>query len=396
MAIQAHVDRLKDGVPAWNEWRQQNQKLQPDLSQADLSKVVLRDADLSHSDLRETKFYVADLSGANLVGANLENANLYGAKLKSCSLERANFSNANLFGANLGGAEIKECTFDNAFMAQASLKQVTVKSKFLAIRIARNANVTSFRSADLSGADFREADLSWATTLQGADLKRARFGGAKLSGADLRGADLSDVTDLEFDENPYQGARISAHASDRWSVLRRKYTGPNMLINLILFLLFLAPLVAKGGALSAVSYLEQQMIDAGVFAQTTSCSSAIGGTIKGVVNGQQIELHCQSMPMWKLLLGFGGPYGIWMPILTSILIVYQIGRSLLTREVSLLRDAEERSSVSPSREGLFAYPNLYRVHLVLQVIFWISLVTFLLRAVEFLFLTDVIFRGNAP
>ena len=62
--------------------------------------------------------------------------------------------------------------------------------------------------------------------------------------------------------------------SDRWSVLRRKYTGINMLINLVFFLLFLVPLVVKGSALQGLSYFKQQMIDAGIFAETTRCSSA--------------------------------------------------------------------------------------------------------------------------
>lgn len=55
-----------------------------------------------------------------------------------------------------------------------------------------------------------------------------------------------------------------------------------------------------------------------------------------------------------------------------------------------MRDAEERSGISPPRDGIFAYPRLYRVHQVLSVIFLIGTAAFALRAVEFLFLTEVI------
>jgi len=383
MADREHVAKLKQGVTAWNEWRRQSYDGRIDLTGADLSGLDLRKANLGD----------ADLSNAKLIKANLEHALLYNATLQSCSLNRANFSFANLFGADLSRCAIRACKFDNAFMPQAKLVRATVNDS-LAIMIGPNANTTSFIGADLGGADFRKADLSFETTLRGADLGGARFDGAKLKGADLTDANLSDARGFEFDQNPCRGARISAHAKDRWSVLRRKYTGINMLINLVFFLLFLAPLVVKGSALQGLSYFQQQMIDAGIFAETTRCSSATGGVIKGNINGRQIETPCQSMPMWKLLLGFRGPYGIWMPILSIILILYQIGRYRLTLEVSSLRDAEERSGVSPPQEGLLAYPNLYRAHLVLQVVYWISLFTFMLRAIEFLFLTDVTLRGN--
>ena len=57
MANQEHLDILKQGVEAWNEWRESN------------PKITTRD--LSGADLIE-----ANLSGANLIGANLIEANL--------------------------------------------------------------------------------------------------------------------------------------------------------------------------------------------------------------------------------------------------------------------------------------------------------------------------------
>jgi hypothetical protein len=57
-------------------------------------------------------------------------------------------------------------------------------------------------------------------------------------------------------------------------------------------------------------------------------------------------------------------------------VAYQVARDLLTRQISLMRDAEERSGISPPKDDWFAYPQLsaalYRVHLVLSVIVWIA------------------------
>ena len=42
MANQEHVDRLLQGVEVWNQWRQKNPKINPDLIDVDLSGALLR------------------------------------------------------------------------------------------------------------------------------------------------------------------------------------------------------------------------------------------------------------------------------------------------------------------------------------------------------------------
>ena len=63
----------------------------------------------------------------------------------------------------------------------------------------------------------------------------------------------------------------------------------------------------------------------------------------------------------------------------------------MTNQISLMRDAEERSGVSPSRRGIFAYPKLFRVHQMLEVMLFVTLAAFAIRAWEFLS-TAVILR----
>jgi len=95
MANKEHLAILRQGVEAWNRWREKNPTIRPDLSVADLIRANLSGADLSGADLS-----VADLSGANLMGADLREANLGVADL----------SGADLNGADLSGASVKLAT----------------------------------------------------------------------------------------------------------------------------------------------------------------------------------------------------------------------------------------------------------------------------------------------
>ena len=86
MASEEHLKILKQGVEAWNEWREKNLQITPDLSKANLYKANLYEADLSEAHLCQANLYAADLSKANLSAAdltevNLSKANLYKAKL---------------------------------------------------------------------------------------------------------------------------------------------------------------------------------------------------------------------------------------------------------------------------------------------------------------------------
>lgn len=142
MANPEHLAILNQGIVVWNQWRRENSKILPDLSEANLRK--------------------ADLQGANLNGANLRKADLYGATLEATRLARANLRRANLRRANLRRA---------------------------------NLQVANLRRADLSGAELERADLSGAdltgTNLRTADLTGTNLQAANLSGANLSGANLA-------------------------------------------------------------------------------------------------------------------------------------------------------------------------------------------------------------
>jgi len=80
MANEEHLKILKQGVEAWNEWREKNPQITPDLSTANLNKADLYEADLNKANLNKADLSAADLSAADLSAADLSGANFSGAQ----------------------------------------------------------------------------------------------------------------------------------------------------------------------------------------------------------------------------------------------------------------------------------------------------------------------------
>ena len=89
MANVEQLKLIKQGVERWNQWREQNSNIKPDLSESDLRQAYLQKANLSHANLNKVKLQFSNLTGANL---------------KETSLKKAKFQEANLQSANLEGA----------------------------------------------------------------------------------------------------------------------------------------------------------------------------------------------------------------------------------------------------------------------------------------------------
>ena len=87
MANKEHVAKLKEGVEAWNLWRDQYDQTFPDLSRADLSgadlhKINLSRAHLEGTNLSDTLIEHGDFTG----GAFLNDANLINSHMSWCRL----------------------------------------------------------------------------------------------------------------------------------------------------------------------------------------------------------------------------------------------------------------------------------------------------------------------
>ncbi len=127
MANSEHLARLKEeGVKAWNDWREANEEIVPDLRVADLGGANLYGADLGGADLYGADLIGADLSRADLGVANLIEANLSRANLVGgTDLTGANLTGADLTGADLSGAYISGTIFgDNDLSDVKGLESV--------------------------------------------------------------------------------------------------------------------------------------------------------------------------------------------------------------------------------------------------------------------------------
>ncbi|MDM8552420.1 pentapeptide repeat-containing protein [Desulfobacterales bacterium HSG2] len=109
MANEEHLRILKQGIEAWNEWREKNPDTEPDLRRADLIWAHLEKADLREVYLRGAKLDRADLGRADIRGADLR-----GAKLRKANLNSANLANTDIRGTDFKGAKFADADFSNA------------------------------------------------------------------------------------------------------------------------------------------------------------------------------------------------------------------------------------------------------------------------------------------
>jgi uncharacterized protein YjbI with pentapeptide repeats len=207
MANQEQLEIVKQGVQAWNKWREKNPEAKVDLSGADLNRANLSGVNLVGVNFIGAKFNEADLSEAklskaNLYGAYLFRAHLSGADLRVADLHGANLHSANLFeaklaGADLFGANLTETSLSGADLTGANLHGATLPSA--------NLNKANFSEADLSEASigetiFANVDLSQTYGLESVDhmlpstissdtIQRAK---GEIPDVFLRGCGLSD------------------------------------------------------------------------------------------------------------------------------------------------------------------------------------------------------------
>ena len=144
-----HVEIVKKGAAAIEEWRRKHPKTTLQLSKSQLIKANLANSNLSKVVLYKADLFQADLSRANLSKADVSCANLFGANLTGANLDKANLSVSNLIHVNLAGASL----------VGANLRKVDLS--------AANLSKTNLSGADLTASylhypDFLETNLSSA------------------------------------------------------------------------------------------------------------------------------------------------------------------------------------------------------------------------------------------
>lgn len=126
LAKQQHLAILREGVPRWNEWRQENPEIRPMLFECDLTRPALGGIGLSRANFANTVLINAKLRAQELQGANFHEANLGGADMTDALLICANFCRADLYGTVLHGADLTNANLQGAQLAKTNLKDATL------------------------------------------------------------------------------------------------------------------------------------------------------------------------------------------------------------------------------------------------------------------------------
>lgn len=317
-----------------------------DFEDAHLDYVWLNDACLQNARLGGAKIRHAHLSSSHLEdsylrGVHFEHTDLYGAHLK-----RAVLIGAHLEHASLGGADLEDATLTNANLQHAWLAgpqcQETYGSSF-GIDMGRDFPVHDSSSGLADGARLSRAILIDAN-LENAKLIGVDFTDAHLGRANLERAQVRGAIGLLFDENRFDGIHIEGDATDPWSTLRRKYTGPWFFIHLLLLGLFFVPYVARTLTLTAQSRLQEWSIAEGRAVDDRMTQLSLPRVLHRPFWDEFI-LHRAYRPAIWIALGLHK--GSWQIILALIVVIYNLLRGYLTLRVGLLRDAEERSKITP-------------------------------------------------
>ena len=306
--------------------------------------------------------------------------------LEHAWLDHGHFEGVNLAGAHLehsrfNNARLEHAVFRRACMERAQLARATLSHADFTLATLRHAN---FREAELESVDFREA------ILEDADLRSARLDGARLGGARLDRADVRGAFDLTFDDTHVDRLRINGDAPDRWSVLRRTYTGPRFLLNLLLLIGFLLPYGARVVYLSALSETREAVQQAVVTAEETlsQAEERLGAENRTIAAMRDwIESfdrsHREVPAVWVLI---GGSKGWLYLAMTLAIVAYNALRAHLTLKVSALRDGEESSHITPPSAS---YSGLYKQHLFASILYWVSVGSLVWSTGEWLWTTRV-------
>lgn len=387
MADQNHIDEWDKGVQSWNQWRQGNPDIVPDLSghpfeNYDINNANLRGSKLVGCTITKYNFNNCDLEEACFDQSNISDSNFGADKLEKLSFVRANLKNIT-FTTNDG---LHACVFNLATLNNVEFTDgKLVACDFLA---TKSQEKLSFESATLEKVNFSGANFL------GASFKGATFKDCTLSRADLTGANFLGAKGHVFDQTNIRGAIHSPGADDGWSILRRKYTGVMMVLHITLATVFFLPYLASvvyWTGLNQVQYatskLSGQFVAVGkALALSTQPAVRAAGTtlMRAKPPTPCFAEKCRNVSMAALVIGFGPKepvFGFDTSILlfgmSLFMLVYNVFRALLTYKVVPLREEELITGTTPPIEN---YRWMTHIHNnFMRWAMWVALVVFLVN-----------------
>ncbi|UZR98267.1 pentapeptide repeat-containing protein [Chondrinema litorale] len=123
-----------DGATKWNEWRDVNKNIIPQLCNIDFTKL---EENYKKNHLKEIGYFRLDQF--NLINTNFSNSNLKNISFDGADLRSAQFRNANLEGANFRNTKLDGVDFSNA-----NLKHVAFQ---------KSTGVFKYKNADFGGGN---------------------------------------------------------------------------------------------------------------------------------------------------------------------------------------------------------------------------------------------------
>lgn len=189
MANSEHLSILEKGVDVWNEWRQNNSHINPDLSNSNLKGKTLVGANFLNAGFENSNLSLTDLSMANLTGAQFLKADLSHSIFKNaiisdtsfsyadlsfancaeCVLFKTDFIRANLSSTDFSNAQLLDCGREGALLIQTNLYKTTIK----------RARIYGVSAWDVIGDECTQEDLivtpPGATELFVEDIEVAQF-----------------------------------------------------------------------------------------------------------------------------------------------------------------------------------------------------------------------------
>lgn len=143
MAVSEHIEIFKKGSKAWNEWRESNPRVSPDLSDVDFER---------EAHTYKHTYDMPEFSGYNLSSMNLNRISARNSFFTDCSFAgsslpwsdlcytmfyNCNFEDAVLSVSKIGSAEFSNCNFKGADLSYCSAEETNFTgSKFILTKLS--------------------------------------------------------------------------------------------------------------------------------------------------------------------------------------------------------------------------------------------------------------------
>jgi hypothetical protein len=189
MADSTHIEILNVGVRVWNEWRESNPHIQPDLYRAHLAEMDLENVNFNNALLIEASLPTARLTGATLVEANATMAIFQDADLSGCDLTGAWLFDTNFVQANLSGANLRNTNLYRANFALADLSCADLSGS--------NLNLAHFVETNLDQTNLADCSV-YGLSAWNLKLNNTKQSGLVISRADEPAITVDDLEVAQF------------------------------------------------------------------------------------------------------------------------------------------------------------------------------------------------------